>query len=50
MKAEIDACVAYLYELTEEEYLLILNKLKPPDPFCVTAFSFYWDIAKGVLK
>jgi hypothetical protein len=27
-KAEIDACVALLYELTEEEYSLIPSELK----------------------
>jgi type I restriction-modification system DNA methylase subunit len=49
-EAEIDARVAHLYELTEEEYSLILNETKPPDPFRVAALNFYRDIAKGVLK
>ncbi len=47
MEAEIDARVAHLYQLTEEEYFLILNKLKPPHPFRVAALNFYRDIAKG---
>jgi len=47
---EIEACVAHLYELTEEEYSLSLSDLKPPDPFRLAAFYFYRDIAKGVLK
>lgn len=50
MKAEIDASVAYIYELTEEEYSLILRELKLPDPFQVAALNFYRDIARGVLK
>lgn len=50
LEAEIDARVAHLYELTEEEYSLILNETKPPDPFRVAALDFYRDIAGGVLK
>jgi hypothetical protein len=50
IEAEIDARVAHLYELTEEEYSLILSDLKPPDPFRVAALNFYRDIARGVLK
>ena len=50
LEAEIDVCVAHLYNLTEEEYALILNELKPPDPFRLAAFYFYRDIARGVLK
>jgi hypothetical protein len=50
LEAEIDARVAHLYELTEEEYSLILKETKPPDPFRVAALNFYRDIAKGVLK
>ena len=47
---EIEACVAHLYELTEEEYSLILSELKLPDPFRVAALNFYRDIAKGAIK
>jgi hypothetical protein len=47
---EIDAHVAHLYELTEEEYLLILSELKIPDPFRVAALNFYRDIARGKIK
>ena len=50
LEAEIDACVAYLYELTEEEYSFILSELKLPDPFRVGALNFYRDIERGVLK
>ena len=38
------------YELTEEEYSLILNETKPPDPFRVAALNYYRDIARGILK
>ncbi len=50
MEAEVDGRVAHLYELTEEEYSLILNKLKPPDTFRVAALNFYRDIARRVSK
>ena len=50
MESEIDARVAHLYGLTEEEYSFILNETKPPDPFRVAALNFYRDIARGVLK
>ncbi len=50
IEAGIDARVAHLYELTEEEYSLILSELKPPDPFQVAALNFYRDIARAVLK
>ncbi len=50
MESEIDARVAHLYQLTEEEYALILNETKPPDPFRVAALNFYRDIERGVLK
>jgi hypothetical protein len=49
-ETEIEAYVAHLYELTEEEYSLTLSELKPPDPFRVAALNFYRDIARGVLK
>lgn len=50
LEAKIDARVANLYELCEEEYSLILNELKTPDPFRLAAFYFYRDIARGVVK
>ncbi|MBW1795996.1 MAG: hypothetical protein JRJ38_16500 [Deltaproteobacteria bacterium] len=50
LEAEIDCRVAHLYELTEEEYALILNETKSPDPFRVAALNFYRDIARGALK
>ena len=50
MEAEIDARVAHLYGLTEEEYSLILSELNLPDPFRVAALNCYRDIARGVLK
>ena len=49
-EAEIDARVAHLYELTEEEYSLILSALKLSNPFRVAALNFYRDIGKGVFK
>jgi len=48
--AQIDARVVHLYELTEEEYSLILSESKPPAPFRVAVLNFYWDIERGVLK
>jgi len=50
VEAEIDARVVHLYELTEEEYSLILNELKSPDPFRIAALNFYRDISGGILK
>jgi hypothetical protein len=50
LEAEIDARVAHLYKLTEEEYSLILGELKPPDPFRIAALNCYRDLTKGVLK
>jgi hypothetical protein len=40
----------HLYELTGEEYSLILSELKLPDPFRIAALNSYRDIARGVLK
>jgi len=50
LEASIDAHVAHLYDLTEEEYSLILNELNPPDPFRVAALNVYRDIARGKIK
>jgi len=50
LEAEIDARVAHLYKLTEEEYSLILSNSKTDDPFRVAALNFYRDIERGVLK
>jgi adenine-specific DNA-methyltransferase len=50
MEAQIDARVAHLYDLTEEEYSLVLSELELPDPFRVAALNFYRDIARGVLQ
>jgi len=42
--AGIDALVVHLYELPEEEHLLILGESKAPDPFRVAALNFYrWE-------
>ena len=49
-EAEIDARVAHLYELSEEEYSFILNETKKPDPLRMAALNFYRDIARGVVK
>ena len=50
LEAEIDARVAYLYNLTEEEYSLILKETNCPDPFRVAALNIYRDIARGKIK
>jgi len=50
LEAETDARVAHLYELTEEEYALILKETNCPDPFRVAALNIYRDIARGKLK
>lgn len=50
IEAEIDARVAHLYNLTEEEYALVLKETSCPDPFRVAALNFYRDIARGKLK
>ncbi len=49
-EAEIDARVAHLYNLTEEEYSLILKETNCPDPFRVSALNVYRDIARGKIK
>jgi adenine-specific DNA-methyltransferase len=50
LEAEIDARVAHLYNLTEEEYSLILKETNCPDPFRVAALNVYRDIARGKIK
>jgi len=50
LETEIDGRVAHLYNLTEEEYALVLKETNCPDPFRVAALNFYRDIARGVLK
>jgi len=50
LEAEIDARVAHLYNLTEEEYSFVLRELKLPDPFSEAAINFYRNIAGGILK
>ena len=50
LELETDARVAHLYNLTEEEYNLILNKINTPDPFRIAAQNIYRDIAKGLLQ
>jgi hypothetical protein len=49
-EAEVDARVAHLYNLTEEEYALILKETNCPDPFRVAALNIYRDIARGKMK
>jgi hypothetical protein len=44
---QVDARVAHLYNLTEEEYALILKEINCPDPFRVAALNVYRDIARG---
>jgi len=50
LEAEADVRVAHLYELTEEEYALILKETNCPDPFRVAALNIYRDIARGKIK
>ncbi len=46
LETEIDARVACLYNLTEEEYALVLKETNCPDPFRVAALNVYRDIAR----
>ena len=46
LEAEIDGRVAHLYNLTEEEYALVLKETNCPDPFRVAALNVYRDIAR----
>ena len=46
LEAEIDGRVAHLYNLTEEEYSLILKETNCSDPFRVAALNVYRDIAR----
>jgi hypothetical protein len=41
IEAEFDARVAHLYNLTEEEYALVLKETNCPDPFRVAALNVY---------
>jgi len=50
LEIEIDARVAHLYNLTEEEYALILKETDCTDPFRVAALNVYRDIARGKIK
>ncbi|MBT3368701.1 MAG: N-6 DNA methylase, partial [Nitrospina sp.] len=50
LEQEIDARVAHLYNLTEEEYNLILNKTNTPDLFRVGALNIFRDFAKGIIQ
>ena len=50
LEAKIDGRVAHLYDLTEEEYALILKETNCPDPFRVAALNVYRDIARGKTK
>jgi len=45
-EAEVDARIAHLYDLTEEEYALVLKETNCPDPFRVAALNVYRDIAR----
>ncbi|MBW2088373.1 MAG: Eco57I restriction-modification methylase domain-containing protein, partial [Deltaproteobacteria bacterium] len=50
LEAEIDGRVAHLYNLTEEEYALVLKETNCPDPFRVAALNVYRDITRGKIK
>ena len=49
-EAEIGGRVAHLYNLTEDEYSLVLKETNCPDPFRVAALNIYPDIARGKIK
>ena len=48
LETEIDARVAYLYGLTEEEYAIILKGTE--DKFRIKALNFHRDLLKGIKK
>ena len=50
LEIEIDARVAHLYTLTEEEYNLILNKTNAPDLFRIGALNIFRDLVKGIIQ
>ena len=50
LEIEIDARVAHLYNLTEEEYTLILHKINATDPFRVGALNIFRDLSKGIIQ
>ncbi len=50
LEQEIDARVASLYNLSEEEYTLILNKTDAPDPFRIGALNIFRDLSKGIIQ
>lgn len=50
LEAEIDARVAHLYNLTEEEYNLILNKTNTPDLFRIGVLNIFRDLVKGIIQ
>ena len=50
IEQEIDARVAHLYNLTEEEYTLILHKTNATDPFRVGALNIFRDLSKGIIQ
>ncbi|MFC1515789.1 Eco57I restriction-modification methylase domain-containing protein [Thermodesulfobacteriota bacterium] len=50
LEAAIDGRVAHIYNLTEEEYALVLKDTDCPDPFRVAALNVYRDIARGKIK
>ena len=50
LEAEIDGRVAHLYNLTEEEYSLILKETNCTDLFRTAALNIYRDIARGKIK
>ena len=50
LEIEIDARVAHLYNLTEEEFNLILHKTNAPDPFRIGALNIFRDLSKGIIQ
>jgi len=50
LETKMDASVAHLYKLSEEEYAMVLKETNCPDPFRVAALNVYRDIARGKIK
>ena len=48
LEVEIDARVAHLYHLTEDEYAIVLESAE--EDFCIKALNFHRDLIKGLIK
>jgi hypothetical protein len=50
IEAEMDARIARLFNLTGQEYKMILSDINPNEPFRIAAMNYFEDIQLGVLK